>query len=42
MFHSIVSQLTNRVRTAVRAIGSTTRRTPWLIPTVILAFFLFL
>ena len=41
MFDRIVSKLTNIVRTTVRAIGSATRKAPWLTPTAILLFFLF-
>ena len=40
MFEGIVSKITNIVRKTVRAVGAVTRRTPWLAPTVILAFFL--
>ena len=41
MFHSSVSPLTNLPRTAVRAIGSMTTRTPWLVQAgILLAFFL--
>jgi hypothetical protein len=36
MFDSIIS----KVRNAVRAIGATTQRTPWLMPLAILAFFM--
>ena len=36
MFDTIVTKFRN----AVRAIGAATRRTPWLAPLAILAFFL--
>ena len=42
MFEAIVSKFTNAVRNTVRAIGAATRRTPWLAPAAILAFFLML
>ena len=42
MFEAIVSKFTNTVRNTVRAMGAATRRTPWLAPVAILAFFLFL
>ena len=40
MFESIVSKITDVVRKAVRAVGTATRRTPWLAPVAIVAFFL--
>ena len=40
MFASIVSKITNIVRNTVRAVGAATRKTPWLAPVAILAFFL--
>lgn len=40
MFESIISNITNIVRNAVRAVGAATRKTPWLAPVAILAFFL--
>lgn len=40
MFESIVSKITNVVRSTVRAIGAVTRRTPWLAPVAIAALFL--
>jgi hypothetical protein len=40
MFESIVSKVTNVVRTAVRAIGAATGKSPWLAPAAILALLL--
>lgn len=40
MFESIVSKVTNAVRTAARAIGAATRKSPWLVPAAILALLL--
>ena len=40
MFESIVAKITNVVRNSVRAIGTATRKSPWLAPTAILALFL--
>ncbi len=40
MFEFIVSKITNVVRKTVRAVGAATRRTPWLAPAAIVAFFL--
>jgi len=42
MFEAILSEFTTLVRNTVRAVGAATRRTPWLAPAVILAFFLML
>lgn len=41
MFESIVSKLTNTVRSVVRAVGAATRKSPWLSPAAILLLFLF-
>ena len=41
MFDRIVSKLTNLVRTTVRAVGTATRKAPWVTPAAILLFFLF-
>lgn len=38
MFESIVSKITN----VVRAIGAATRKSPWVAPVAILAFFFLL
>ncbi|HTR55625.1 MAG TPA: hypothetical protein VMJ10_33340 [Kofleriaceae bacterium] len=40
MFESIVSKITNTVRNVVRAVGTATRKSPWLAPIAILALFL--
>ncbi len=40
MFESIVSKVTNVVRSAARAIGAATRKSPWLAPAAILVLFL--
>ena len=40
MFESIVSKITHFVRNTVRAVGATTRKSPWLAPIAILALFL--
>ena len=40
MFESIVSKITNIVRTTVRAVGAATRKSPWIAPIAILALFL--
>ena len=40
MFESIVSKISNIVRTTVRAVGAATRKSPWLAPVAILALFL--
>lgn len=37
MFESIVSKITNIVRNAVRAIGATLDRSPWIVPVAFLA-----
>ena len=42
MFESIVAKIINVVRNSVRALGAATRKTPWLAPIAILAFFLVL
>ena len=42
MFEAIISKFTNLVRGTVRAIGAAARRTPWLVPVALLAFFLIL
>lgn len=39
MFESIVAKITNTVRNAVKAVGAATRKSPWLAPVAILAFF---
>lgn len=39
MFESIVAKITNTIRNVVRAVGHATRKTPWLAPVAILAFF---
>ena len=39
MFESIVAKITNTVRYAVKAVGAATRKSPWLAPVAILAFF---
>ena len=36
MFESIVSKISN----TIRAVGAATRRSPWLAPVAIVAFFL--
>ena len=41
MFESIVSKITNTVRNFVRSIAGASKRSPWLVPAAILAFFLF-
>lgn len=40
MFETIVAKITNSVRNLIKAVGAATRRTPWLAPVAILAFFL--
>lgn len=40
MFESIVSKISNVVRNTVRAVGAATRKSPWLAPAAIIAFFL--
>lgn len=40
MFESIVSKITNTIRNAVRALGATTRKSPWIAPAVIVIFVL--
>jgi hypothetical protein len=40
MFESIVSKVTHIVRSAVRAVGAATRKTPWVVPVAILVLFL--
>ena len=40
MFESIVAKITNVVRNIVRAVGTATRRSPWLAPAAILVLFL--
>ncbi len=42
MFEAIVSKFTNLIRGAVRSVGVAARRTPWLAPVAILAFFFLL
>ncbi|GEM_PF-6808622 len=42
MFESIVSKITNVLRTTVRALGAATRKTPWYLPVAIVALFLVL
>ncbi len=42
MFESIVSKLTNVVRTTVRAAGAVTRNAPWLTAAMLLALFVVL
>ena len=42
MFESIVSKITKVIRTTVRAIGAATRKSPWVAPVAILAFFFLL
>lgn len=39
MFDSVVSKLTNIISNAVRAAGTATRKSPWLVPIAILALF---
>lgn len=39
MFESIVSNASNILRTAVRAVGAITRKSPWVAPVAILALF---
>ncbi|MGE5183156.1 MAG: hypothetical protein ACM31C_13895 [Acidobacteriota bacterium] len=41
MFDRIVSKLSSIVHTTARAVGTATRKSPWLAPTAILLFFLF-
>lgn len=40
MFETIVARIINTLHNVVKAIGAATRRTPWLAPIAILAFFL--
>ena len=42
MFETIVANITNTVRNVVKAVGTATRKSPWLVPVAILAFFLVL
>lgn len=42
MFETIVAKITNTVRNLVKAVGTATRKTPWIAPVAILAFFLVL
>ena len=39
MLESIVVKITSTVRYAVKAVGTAIRRSPWLAPVAILAFF---
>lgn len=40
MFETIVSKITNVVRSTIRALGAATRTAPWLTAAAILALFL--
>lgn len=40
MFESIVSKVTNVIRSTIRAVGAVTRKAPWLAPLAIVALFL--
>jgi hypothetical protein len=42
MFETIVAKIANTVRNLVKSVGVATRKTPWLAPVAILAFFLVL
>lgn len=39
MFETIVAKITNTVRNLVKSVGVATRKTSWLAPVAILAFF---
>ncbi len=39
MSETIVAKITNTVRNLVKSVGVATRKTPWLAPVAILAFF---
>jgi hypothetical protein len=41
MFESIVSTITNVVRNAVRTVGATLNRSPWIVPVALLVVLLF-
>ena len=42
MFETIIAKITNTVRSVLKAVGTATRKSPWLVPVVILAFLLVL
>jgi len=42
MFQTIIAKITNTVRNVVQAVGTATRKSPWLAPIAILVFFLVL
>lgn len=42
MFETIVAKITNTIRNLVKAVGTATRKSPWIAPVAILAFFLVL
>lgn len=39
MFETIVAKITNTVRNLVKSVGAATRKTPWVAPVAVLAFF---